>query len=217
MEASAEEATGPWQRGMAYKGFSPSVSSLEGVDVARIPSVQEQPVTSVISEPAEGTVVDPDWQVASVRGYAYSGGGRGIVRVDVSADGGKTWTTATLKEGAQQPLNRAWAWTFWEADVPLPEGAEAQGKVEVVCKATDAAYNVQPERLESIWCGDGWGGRSSRRRAIPPIIALLCAGSAVECRGTLRGPEASLLGSLQESEGPEHQRVEQSDAHREAH
>lgn len=47
----------------------------------------------------------------SMRGYSYSGGGRGIVRVDVSADNGHNWRTATLTE---QPLNRAWAWTFWK-------------------------------------------------------------------------------------------------------
>ena len=34
---SPEEATGPWQRGMAYKGFGPSVKSLEGIDVEAIP------------------------------------------------------------------------------------------------------------------------------------------------------------------------------------
>lgn len=151
VEASAEEAEGPWQRGIAYKGFNPSITSVEGLDVERIPSVQEQPVTSVIAEPAEGSVVDPDWKVVTVRGYAYSGGGRGIVRVDVSADGGKSWTSAQLKEGSEQPLTRAWAWTFWEADVPLPPEAEAKGAVEVVCKATDAAYNVQPEKLDGIW------------------------------------------------------------------
>lgn len=32
-----------------------------------------------------------------VRGYAYSGGGHAIIRVDVSADEGKTWTTAQLE------------------------------------------------------------------------------------------------------------------------
>lgn len=30
-------------------------------------------------------------------GYAYSGGGQPIIRVDVSADAGATWTTAELK------------------------------------------------------------------------------------------------------------------------
>ena len=31
--------------------------------------------------------------------YAYSGGGRGVARVDVSIDGGKTWEVATIKNG----------------------------------------------------------------------------------------------------------------------
>ena len=41
---SDEESHGPWQRGMSYKGFSPSTTSLEGIDVESIPSLQEQPV-----------------------------------------------------------------------------------------------------------------------------------------------------------------------------
>ena len=32
-----------------------------------------------------------------VHGYAFSGGGQSIIRVDVSADGGATWTTADLE------------------------------------------------------------------------------------------------------------------------
>ena len=42
-----------------------------------------------------------------VRGYAYSGGGCNVVRVDVSADGGKTWHVATLDNPGQLPY-RAW-------------------------------------------------------------------------------------------------------------
>ena len=34
-----------------------------------------------------------------VKGFAWSGGGRGIVRVDVSIDEGKTWITAELADG----------------------------------------------------------------------------------------------------------------------
>jgi sulfite oxidase len=85
-----------------------------------------------------------------VKGYAYSGGGRGIVRVDVSADGGETWTTAELGKGAEQPMHKAWAWTLWSASVPLPEGAK-KGAVKIVCKAVDAAHNQQPERTGPIW------------------------------------------------------------------
>ena len=101
--ASAEEAQGPWQRGIAYKGFSPNVKSFEGIDVAGILSMQEMPVQSTIVYPAPphpskakstggAPPMTPDFVIedgdcsVSVKGWAYSGGGRGIARVDVSAD-----------------------------------------------------------------------------------------------------------------------------------
>lgn len=39
----------------------------------------------------------------AVRGYAYSGGGRNIIRVDVSADGGQTWHVASIDNPGQLP------------------------------------------------------------------------------------------------------------------
>ncbi len=50
----------------------------------------------------------------SVRGYAWSGGGRDIVRVDVSADNGATWQATQLRKVPGQKPGRAWAWTLWE-------------------------------------------------------------------------------------------------------
>ncbi len=38
----------------------------------------------------------------AVKGYAWSGGGQGIIRVDVSADGGKTWHDAQLHKVPQK-------------------------------------------------------------------------------------------------------------------
>lgn len=49
---------------------------------------------------AAGTVAVTAGEPLTVRGYAYSGGGRGIIRVDVSIDGGKTWQDATLLDGS---------------------------------------------------------------------------------------------------------------------
>lgn len=151
---SSEEATGPWQRGMSYKGFNPSVKSLEGIQVEDIPSLQEQPVQSAITLPLADceVLVDPEdgTGLLDVKGYAYSGGGRGIVRVDVSIDGGKTWKTASLKGGSEQPLNRAWAWTLWECDFKLT-GEDVGKKLEIISKATDASYNVQPDTTEGVW------------------------------------------------------------------
>ncbi len=147
IEASAEEADGVWQRGIAYKVFGPSVKSIdESVDVAGTPTMQEMPVQSAILLPRPGTAVENE-ELVSVEGYAYSGGGRGIIRVDVSADGGSSWQTATLTEGASQPRDRAWAWTFWMADVKVPGDAAPV----LVCKAVDAAQNVQPESADGIW------------------------------------------------------------------
>jgi sulfite oxidase len=146
---SSEEAEGVWQRGISYKGFAPGVKAFDGVDVERVPSVQEQPVMSAITAPAADEAVGG--KSVECRGFAWSGGGRGIVRVDVSADGGATWTTARLAAGSEQPLDRAWAWTFWHADVPLPPGAQRGEVLTIVAKATDASYNTQPERPGPIW------------------------------------------------------------------
>jgi sulfite oxidase len=146
---AGEEAQGPWQRGMAYKGFSPSTTTLEGIDVEAIPSLQEQPVQSIIAVPRPNTNLTAG-STQTLKGWAYSGGGRGIVRVDVSIDGGKTWKTAHLTDGAQQPLDKAWAWTFWTIDADIPESLVGQ-ELEIICKATDSSYNVQPDSIDGIW------------------------------------------------------------------
>ncbi len=125
------------------------MKSLDDIDVEKIPSLQEQPVQSAICYPLPNTLI-PANDSLTVKGYAYSGGGRGIVRVDVSIDGGITWHTAQLLAGAEQPMDRAWAWTFWDCDFPITNELVGK-KIEVICKATDAAYNVQPDTVKGIW------------------------------------------------------------------
>ena len=49
-------------------------------------------VTKVDDQGPESS--SPDRHVLEVQGWAWAGGGRGIARVDVTADEGKTWTTA---------------------------------------------------------------------------------------------------------------------------
>ena len=49
------------------------------------------PVVSAISSPLARAKVERFDGSIEVQGYAWSGGGRDIIRVDVSADGGKTW------------------------------------------------------------------------------------------------------------------------------
>jgi DMSO/TMAO reductase YedYZ molybdopterin-dependent catalytic subunit len=85
--------------------------------------------------------VEPSTQL--IEGRAWSGRAP-IARVEFSADGGETWSAATL-EHAQSPY--AWRrWTFrWDAT--------RTGEYELCARASDAAGNVQP--LEQNWNLEG--------------------------------------------------------------
>lgn len=144
--AASEECSSHWQQ-KDYKSFCPSVD-WDTVNWGSAPAIHESPVTSAITEPSVGTTLPKGTTEVTMRGYAWSGGGREVARVDVSADGGKTWGTAELKTLPQR-YGRAWAWTLWEASVPIPKGHT--GPVELVAKATDSSYNSQPDTIINIW------------------------------------------------------------------
>jgi len=148
---------GMHQTGIAYKQLPPNQKSLKGLDqemIRGLPPIDIIPVTSAVTKPdAESQVVRGEELECS--GYAYSGGGRAVVRVDVSIDGGKTWDQATLKravreDGKEQSVrsNSAWAWTQWRYRVKVPLQME---ELQVCCKAVDDQYNQQPHSVEPIW------------------------------------------------------------------
>ncbi|XP_052824361.1 sulfite oxidase [Octopus bimaculoides] len=143
---SSEESTSHWQR-RDYKGFNSSVD-WHNVDFDSAESIQQFPVQSVISNPSQGSHINEDDEEIEIQGYAWSGGGRGIIRVDVSIDGGKTWQTASLQT-AKQSLYRTYAWTLWSATVEIPK--DHSGTLNLVCKATDISYNTQPDSVQGIW------------------------------------------------------------------
>lgn len=144
---SAEESGSHWQQN-DYKGFSPS-TDWDTVDFSKSPAIQNMPVTSAICSPRNGDDafrVDSDGLV-TVKGYSWSGGGNRIVRVDVTADGGKTWHYADLKQD-NSPSGRHFGWTLWTARIPVAPDASV---VEIWSKAVDSNYNVQPESFENTW------------------------------------------------------------------
>eukprot|EP00794_Sanderia_malayensis_P017520 gene17520-19270_t len=143
---SKEESNSHWQKN-DYKGFSPNID-WHNVDFSTAPAILEAPVNSVVCTPANGSTVVTSDEDVRVSGYAYSGGGRAVIRVDVTADEGKTWHTAQLKQ-AEQPLHKMWSWTLWTIDLPIPE--QHNGSMKVQCKAVDSSYNTQPEKAEHIW------------------------------------------------------------------
>ncbi|KAI6173931.1 Sulfite oxidase, mitochondrial [Aphelenchoides besseyi] len=149
IKTSREESTSHWQK-KDYRAFAPNVESGNEIDYDSVPAIQEYPVQSAICTPAPETKVSKDEPI-SMAGYAWSGGGRGIIRVEVSADGGKTWFSAKLIQDPDQDLDNMWAWTFWNVEIPVPKGVKVGQKVELICKATDRAYNTQPETAVGLW------------------------------------------------------------------
>ncbi|KAM7308658.1 sulfite oxidase [Ixodes scapularis] len=142
---SAEESSSFWQQN-DYKGFCPS-TDWDTVDFKSAPAIQELPITSVVCSPTEGSTVKLKGNKLPVKGYAWSGGGRRVVRVDVSADGGQTWVPAQL-HSEDVTLHKAWGWTLWRVDLEVPPGT---AELQVVCKAVDSSYNAQPENAEGVW------------------------------------------------------------------
>ncbi|KAJ3123846.1 hypothetical protein HK098_001591 [Nowakowskiella sp. JEL0407] len=161
---SNEESFSHWQR-RDYKGFNPSKEVIRDEDYDAAKSIQEMPVQSVILDARIKAGVDTD--LLEVEGYAWSAGGRGVNRVDVSGNGGKTWIEADLKNFGDQ-INgtaivdsmdgRRWAWTRWSAQVPIRKEAEnsSDHDLEVICKAVDSSYNVQPESIIGIYNSRGF-------------------------------------------------------------
>ena len=82
----------------------------------------------------------------SIQGYAVAGEEQQIERVELSSDGGATWTHATLREQPQP-----WTWCFWEVTVPLGPGAH-----ELIVRAWDSAGFTQPEDVRQVWNWKGY-------------------------------------------------------------
>ena len=127
--------------------------------------IQTLPVQSIICEPADRGTLSGAKDTVHVKGIAYSGAGRGICRVEVSIDGGKTFTAAELLPvpvrgdgpAPEAGMGRNWAWQRWEQHLPLPESAKeqlARGEqvnIEVVSKAIDGDFNSQPQDVAHVW------------------------------------------------------------------
>ncbi|PHT57175.1 Sulfite oxidase [Capsicum baccatum] len=131
-----------------YKMFPPTVN-WDNINWSTRRSQMDFPVQSAICSLEDVSVVKHG--KITIKGYAVSGGGRGIERVDVSVDGGKTWVEANRyqKTGipyiADDSSSDRWAWVFFEAEANIPQRAE------IVVKAVDISANVQPESIDSIW------------------------------------------------------------------
>ncbi len=85
-----------------------------------------------------------------IKGVAFNDGSAKITKVEVSSDGGKSWTEATIEE-PESP----WAWHHWTAKGELKSGANT-----LMSRATDALGRTQPIDGLARWQPRGyeWNG-----------------------------------------------------------
>ncbi|KIH89773.1 hypothetical protein SPBR_00602 [Sporothrix brasiliensis 5110] len=119
-------------------------------------------VNSAIAQPQHDEVLDlasrvPDY---TIRGYAYSGGGRRVTRMEVSLDGGNAWRLADV----QYPEDRyrdidvdlyggrldmssretCFCWCFWAYTLPI---YELQNADSIIVRGMDEAMMCQPRDM----------------------------------------------------------------------
>ncbi|KAF9583963.1 hypothetical protein BGW38_007993 [Lunasporangiospora selenospora] len=104
----------------------------------------EMNVQCVICTPTEKETILSSRPVV-VKGYAISGGGRSIYRVELSVDGGRTWEPVDkIEQAPQKGSGMYWAWALWEKTV-----STVNTTTELVARAYDSSGNIQPET--PIW------------------------------------------------------------------
>ena len=137
-----EESTSQWQK-RDYKCFGPNDT---GPNWEMAPAIQETPVQSAITRMYRRKG-DGEIKTVVIEGYAFSGGGRKIIRVDVSTDDGHTWDQAEINFDPVNDGIRDWSWKRWKYTVPEMKLYGAT----VVVKAIDSSYNGQPEYHEATY------------------------------------------------------------------
>ncbi|MFN2556820.1 MAG: molybdopterin-dependent oxidoreductase [Nitriliruptorales bacterium] len=161
IEAIAEPSINYYQQ-RAYRLFPPEISA-DNVRWEQGTMLGELTLNAVICSPTEGAVL-PSGR-ARFEGYALSGAGRRIERVEVTSDEGARWSPAT-------GLTRSgpWGWTLWQAELDL-----SPGRHRIAVRAFDSAGNSQPEQVAPLWNFKGYANNAWHR------IDIVCAprGSAI--------------------------------------
>lgn len=115
---------------------------LKAGTVKTIP-INRMPVRSFVISPQDDVKI-PAGMPVQVRGIAFSGYG-GVTKVDVSADGLKTWQPARLGEDLGRYSFRTWEFTW------TPKVAS---HYTLAARASDSAGNTQPD--EPVWNAGGY-------------------------------------------------------------
>lgn len=107
-------------------------------DIGELTPVTKMQIKAEIAKPVHGETLSANSNVR-VHGAAWTSDGE-ITKVEVSADGGTTWSEASLI-GTSRP----YAWRLWDFDWRTPSKA---GQVQLIARATDSQGRTQPTQRD---------------------------------------------------------------------
>jgi len=105
-------------------------------DLPSLHSLGEMQIKAQIAQPEPGEVISAN-TTYRIHGAAW-GGEATVVKVEVSLDGGESWTKAILLDEAMEN-----AWRFWEFEWKTPAHP---GKMILMARATDSTGCTQPAK-----------------------------------------------------------------------
>jgi sulfite oxidase len=139
-----------------------------------VPPEQMQPVTtlrvkSIIAEPRDTNrvILGEVGKPLTIRGAAWSGDAGPVNSVDVSLDGGRTWTPATMRRDQRTEFG----WRLWE----YRWTPRRQAYYTIFVRARDAAGNTQP--LEQEWNPSGYGWNVAPRIRVVVDSSVMVSGT----------------------------------------
>ncbi|KAF9222999.1 molybdopterin binding oxidoreductase [Gyrodon lividus] len=144
INALAEPSMGPVQ-GQEYLYYTSQIGK-QNAKYSSGFSIQQMPVSSAIISPLDKTVITHDGLI-ELTGWAYSGGGNWVERVEVSPDGGHVWYAVDQDDMTEKHYH---AWRLWKIKVPV----DAEGWLEFCVRTWDSANNTEPTFVRSAWNWD---------------------------------------------------------------
>lgn len=136
-----------------YKRFPPDVRP-ENADWRQGETLTDVVVNSAIGQPQDGERLKAG--PVHIKGYAIAGDDSLLEEVELSYDGGTTWTSVHL---LQPPTY--WTWSLWEHTLELRPGT-----YQLVVRARDTAGRSQPAQLAEVWNFKGYMNNAWHRVTI---------------------------------------------------
>ncbi|KAH8092558.1 Oxidoreductase, molybdopterin-binding domain-containing protein [Phellopilus nigrolimitatus] len=142
VNALAEPSMGPVQR-QEYLYYTQQIGK-QNAKYSNGFSIQNMPVSSAIIHPTDKQMIVHDGTV-KLEGWAYSGSGNWVERVEVSPDGGHVWYAVPEENLTEKHY---FAWRLWHIELPV----DAEGGLDV--RTWDSSNNTEPMFVRSAWNWD---------------------------------------------------------------